>query len=447
MAHVFISYNPVDSAFVGQFIKRLQGAFPDLEIWHDTSPNDLIGGDGWWVSILEAIAKSEIFIYILPKESVTSLYCVAEFIEARRLQKRIITIQARDHTETSEPLDDIQFIDMTDGVDDPDCLTRLYTVVNNQLKLAKAKRPLWWSTTPNPAKETSPTRTPMSSTVDAPSLTLTKKAWRWQIIGGIVGVLGLIIVVIALIPRGESTPPTPNATQTLESLARTPMPNNAAWKPVQRTFEDGTTMVLVPSGCFMMGENGDGGEQCFEPFWLDKFEVTEGQFAAGGGKRANTNYFIGDDLPVIMITWGEAREYCESRGGRLPTEAEWEFAARGPDELLYPWGNEFIAENLAHDGIISNQTSYVGSRPSGASWVGALDLASNVWEWTSSLYYPYPYNREDGRESVMASGVRVARGGSFLNPSDYSLLATYRYESASNDGFVGMRCVRSFVTE
>lgn len=122
---------------------------------------------------------------------------------------------------------------------------------------------------------------------------------------------------------------------------------NADWTPVERDF-DGITMVLVPVGCFMMGsddlplEETGAFEICFdEPFWIDKTEVAQADFARLEGVKDHVNEFLGDPHPVENITWYEARDFCELRDARLPTEAEWEYAARGPDNLVYPWGNEW----------------------------------------------------------------------------------------------------------
>src|SRR5690606_21843483 len=103
-------------------------------------------------------------------------------------------------------------------------------------------------------------------------------------------------------------------------------------------------MVLVPAGCFRMGTNVNTNErpvhdQCFDqPFWMDKYEVTQAHFRRLGGTQANSFAFPGINLPVENITWNEAQDFCELRGGSLPSEAEWEYAARGPDGLVYPWG-------------------------------------------------------------------------------------------------------------
>ena len=135
-------------------------------------------------------------------------------------------------------------------------------------------------------------------------------------------------------------------------------------------------MVLVPVGCFMMGSSDGKADEapvhevCFDaPFWIDVYEVTNAQFGTSG-------QFDGDDRPREMMNWQRALAYCQSRGARLPTEAEWEYAARGPDSLIYPWGNAFIADNVVYFLNSENRTWDVGSRPQGVSWVGAYDPVS-----------------------------------------------------------------------
>jgi len=243
--------------------------------------------------------------------------------------------------------------------------------------------------------------------------------------------------------------PTPNATQILEKAAAG-VTANADWTPVEREF-DGVPMVLVPVGCFMMGSmTGESDETpveqvCIEkPFWLDKTEVTQSQFTRNNGVKAIGNGFTGDNRPVEIIIWFEARGYCEARGGRLPTEAEWEFAARGPDGLAYPWGNLFIADNIVYGDNSNNQTAEVGSRPTGKSWVGALDMSGNVWEWTNSVYQSYPYHADDGREDLTATDLRVLRGGSWLGYDNNSRAAYRSVSSPDGNGFdIGFRCARS----
>jgi len=252
-------------------------------------------------------------------------------------------------------------------------------------------------------------------------------------------------------PRQLTVTPTPiPPTATPYPTAST----NEAWMPISNTFNDGVEMVLVPKGCFNMGSTDfisaiPVSKLCFEqPFWMDRTDVTQAQFKRLDGTAAQPSNFSGDNRPVERITWFEARDYCaQKRSARLPTEAEWEYAARGPDGWVYPWGNSFDAANAVYAGNTSNHTADVGSKPKGASWIGALDMAGNVWQWTNTIYdqsrFPYPYKKDDGRESNENNN-RVLRGGSW--GSDLTgLRATYRYRVGPdfvNDG-VGFRCARS----
>lgn len=244
--------------------------------------------------------------------------------------------------------------------------------------------------------------------------------------------------VLILAACGGGSEPTPPPAPTV-----TPVTSNADWTPVIEEF-NGVEMVRVPAGCFEMGhDDGRRDERpahqfCFdEAFWIDRYEVTNAQFGSQGN-------FPGDNRPRENLTWFEARDYCASRDARLPTEAEWEYAASGPDNLIYPWGNELINDNLVFDQNSNNETAEVGSRPAGVSWVGAFDMSGNVWEWVSSIYEPYPYAPTDGREDLEdAEALRVYRGGlgSYI---DYGVGTATRFwkEPDSRDWFIGFRCAR-----
>lgn len=227
--------------------------------------------------------------------------------------------------------------------------------------------------------------------------------------------------------------------------------SNAEWLPLVQEF-DGVAMVLVPAGCFMMGsDDGSDDEQpahevCIEePFWIDRYEVSNAQFNRFGGhaeKGSNRTY---PDFPREQIGWHEAQAFCALRGARLPTEAEWEFAARGPDALIYPWGNLFESDNVAYGENSGGETAPVASRPGGVSWIGAYHMSGNVWEWTSSLYRPYPYDSGDGREqATVTTGDtrRVLRGGS-VHYGAGGLRASVR-EALYPSTTTGFRCARSY---
>ena len=155
--------------------------------------------------------------------------------------------------------------------------------------------------------------------------------------------------------------------------------------------------------------------------------------------------------PRVNVSWHEAQAFCrwlaERRGEdvRLPTEAEWEKAARGPDGKVYPWGDEFDPSRCNTWESEIRQPTAVGSFPDGRSPYEVLDAAGNVWEWTSSIYRPYPYRADDGREDAAAEDWRVLRGGSWFDDAG---LARAAYRSDYNpprdrDDYIGFRVVCS----
>lgn len=216
--------------------------------------------------------------------------------------------------------------------------------------------------------------------------------------------------------------------------------------------ERGVSMVRVPTGCFLMGsDDGELDEQpkhqicIIEDFWIDQYEVTNNQFETLGGRAGGLPDWSDPMQPRTSVTWLEAQNFCILRGGRLPTEAEWEYAARGVNNLTYPWGNAFSADYVVYASNSDNEPSIIGSYPRGVSWVGAYDMSGNVREWVSSSYEDYPYNASDGREDLdNLSPLRILRGGSFSN-TRYALSSTDRFKlhpDTRNSSF-GFRCVVS----
>jgi formylglycine-generating enzyme required for sulfatase activity len=173
------------------------------------------------------------------------------------------------------------------------------------------------------------------------------------------------------------------------------------------------------------------------------------------------------DHPVVDVSWHDARAFCmwltdegrttkDERTGesgnlrhsssvfRLPTEAEWEHAARGTDGRTFPWGAEWDDEraNTRESGY--GTTTPVGALPAGASPYGCLDMAGNVWEWTSTLDALYPYDPADGREDPAAAGRRILRGGCYANPHGFARCACrFRLPPAMRNEFLGFRLARS----
>jgi formylglycine-generating enzyme required for sulfatase activity len=218
---------------------------------------------------------------------------------------------------------------------------------------------------------------------------------------------------------------------------------------------DEAVMVYVPAGEFLMGATAADGKAaddekpqhtvCLDAFWIDRTEVTCAQYvrflnALGGhmdtcgahqcaemkeGEDADSHILQRDgryeaepgfeEHPVVEVTWYGAEVYCEWAGVRLPTEAEWEKAARGVDGRMYPWGNSAPDCTKEQYGDCGGETVPVGSKLAGASPYGALDMAGNVWEWVSDWYDASYYRTSPPRnpQGLPSGEKRVFRGGSW----------------------------------
>ncbi|MBI3609258.1 MAG: SUMF1/EgtB/PvdO family nonheme iron enzyme [Nitrospirae bacterium] len=196
-------------------------------------------------------------------------------------------------------------------------------------------------------------------------------------------------------------------------------------------------------------------------FYFDRYEVTQQEFAAFvREKRAQPppswkdgRYPAGQDrYPVTDVTWYQAEAYCAGAGKRLPTEAEWEKAARGPKGLIYPWGNEF---DLKKANIMTKGLQPIGSYPQGASPYHVEDLIGNAWEWTADWYRPYPGNTIPSEN--YGQRFKVIRGKSWIQgfghqPANeaqaivaHESRASYRlyFDPVFNFGDLGFRCAKS----
>ncbi|MCL4876360.1 MAG: SUMF1/EgtB/PvdO family nonheme iron enzyme [Anaerolineae bacterium] len=248
--------------------------------------------------------------------------------------------------------------------------------------------------------------------------------------------------------------------QTIKALVK-PVAHNSEWVPRIEVI-DGIEMVLVPPGSFQMGnETGEADErpvhqQTFEyPFWISRFAITNEQYRAavkaGACKPPRDNGWFNDpsfhNHPVTFISWLQAKEFAQWHQCRLPTEMEWEYAARGPDNLYFAWGNRFDAQQVVYRANANGQPASVDAKKESASWVGAAQMNGNIWEWTSSIYRPYPYLLSDGRENEEIETLRVLRGGSWWEKEEQYLRSTFRYGADQNyrDQYKGFRVVRSLL--
>jgi formylglycine-generating enzyme required for sulfatase activity len=224
-------------------------------------------------------------------------------------------------------------------------------------------------------------------------------------------------------------------------------------------------MVLVPAGEFTMGSpEGDPDERPahkvqISAFFMDKYEVTVKQYAvflqeSGGDRPAEwktMNKTTNQNRPVMGVDWADAARYCKWAGKRLPTEAEWEKAARGTDGRLYPWGNDPPTPLHANYGKKewNNHEALVpvGTLEAGKSPYGIYDMAGNVWEWVSD-WYDHDYYKQspsEGPAGPPTGGFKVIRGGSW-NTSARNLRAADRYfdpPSFRSQYVPGFRCAKN----
>lgn len=243
----------------------------------------------------------------------------------------------------------------------------------------------------------------------------------------------------------------PTAAAPTEAALPTETPTEAPTEtPIPTEIPVPEGMALVPAGSFRMGStNGPVNEQPEHPvfvdaFYMDLYEITNGQFAEclnGGVCTRSGSPAGGDDHPVVNISWDQAQAYCSWAGKRLPTEAEWEYAAGGPDDRVWPWGNEFDA---ALSAASAPSTQPVGSYPDGVSPFGIFDMAGNVVEWVADVYVADFFANSSPLNPLATgtAGQRVYRGGSYGNTdgSFYTTSRRYIQSRSFADTDVGFRC-------
>jgi formylglycine-generating enzyme required for sulfatase activity len=263
----------------------------------------------------------------------------------------------------------------------------------------------------------------------------------------------------------SSATPAPTMTPLAKVAPANPSLGDAWIRPA-----DGMVMVYVPGGTFQMGSDKDDADAkpdelpshavTLDGFWMDQTEVTNAQFVAflnahgnageGGRKMVEMErgycqirqeegaYRVGSAAfhPVLMVTWYGADTYCQWVGGRLPSEAEWEYAARGPESHLYPWGDDAPTCERARYGDCARSAMPVASLPDGASWCGVLDMSGNVWEWVADWYGDYPSGHQENPNGPASGSFRVVRGGGWHSPR-WEIRATSRLGDTPPTGYNG----------
>ncbi len=257
------------------------------------------------------------------------------------------------------------------------------------------------------------------------------------------------------IPLTSTPTKIPTATFPAPPIPPTPVLYTTRLSPVDQMLQ-----VLVPAGKFQMGgfdvhaENDEipTREVTLKEYWIDQYEVTNGMYSlcvqAGVCQAPQTSYsnrrskYFGNpefqDYPVITVTWTDAQIYCAWVGRRLPTEAEWERAARGDDDLrTFPWGEAPPSELYANFNNLIRDTSRIGSYPLGVSPFGAYDMAGNVAEWVQDFYkleyyLNAPISNPTGPDQAPRLIQRVIRGGSYQDVWVNIRVANRGYEMGPN---------------
>jgi serine/threonine-protein kinase len=265
----------------------------------------------------------------------------------------------------------------------------------------------------------------------------------------------------AFTPTEEASTPTQAATEEVTITASAPESEIIDGK--------GAAMVLVPASDFPMGSSNGGADErpihsvYLDDYYIDKFEVTNALYKvcvnAGvcnppihTGSFTRSSYYGNaqyDQYPVVYMDWNMANTYCEWRGAHLPTEAQWEKAARGTDARIYPWGRDADCQKANYQGSGNGcvgGTSKVGNYESGKSPYGAYDMAGNVWEWVSDWYSEAYYQTSLSSNPIGPDfGLsRVLRGGSWSR-GQYEIRASERnkFKPDYYNFDIGFRCANS----
>ena len=259
-------------------------------------------------------------------------------------------------------------------------------------------------------------------------------------------------LLLLLAPACQAARPTPSP----------PVPALAAGVTLVAEV-DGMIMVFVPAGEFLMGSGDfdadvEGDEQPqhtvdLNAYWIDRTEVTNAMYqrCTEAGKctapMRSPRYTIAayTHHPVVGVTWLQAQAYCARAGRRLPTEAEWEKAARGTEGHLYPWGNELPDSGRLNFNQQVGGTTEVGQYPASVSPYGALDMAGNVWEWTADWYdsHYYAASPAENPAGPSSGNIRVLRGGAWSVEPRAVRAANRFWAFPGRNDLDGFRCARS----
>ncbi len=459
----FISYSRVNSDFAVRLAKDLRST--GYEIWLDQL--DIPTGSRWDDEIEKALENSPIFLIILSTQSIQSQNVKDEIGYAIDAGKHILPVVIED-CKVPFRLRRFQYVDFTKKpyqeslAEIKDLLTntkKLENVVGNEEDEVQHKAAAPRLQVESAAGEKKPAQDG-SPTMD--------KLHRKPVLPMISIVAVLVVVVASFLGLGSyyfgKNTPTPGVVVTDTSL---PVTMTATETATEAPASNGAEMILIPKGKFTMGNgNDDENEQPvhvvdLSAFYIDKYEVNNLSYKecvvsgnceppVNSSSNSQTTYYdnpLYDTYPVIYVDWEMAKNFCEWRGARLPTEAEWEKSARGTDGRMYPWTGDVSCASANYKECGKDVVA-VGSYENGTSPYGVYDMAGNVWEWVADLYQSdYYATLGDGVLDPMGPTIgntRVLRGGSWFN-SAKSIRVTIRNDSdpLKTYNYVGFRCARN----
>jgi formylglycine-generating enzyme required for sulfatase activity len=496
---VFLCHAHSDAEQVRALYSRLQN--DGVAAWLDKE--DIIPGQDWDYAIRKAVRESDIVIVCLSKQFNQKGYRQNEVrvaLEEANLQPagEIFVIPAR--LEECDYPDSLRRFHGVDLYEERgyEYLMRALRLRADKIGAVLQSKKGWLGSFTAPAMKPASAKKPKPAPkkfAPAPSVNpkpaeerIENKKLSIQVVIAIVGAVATILAAVlanlpwdkwfASAPQTETpyvtaaaifpTETLPPPTETQLPPTNTPEPPTFTPTPTlgigSSTESGGVTMMYVPAGEFTMGSGDAVHSVTLDAYWIDKFEVTNAAYKkcvdAGvcdppkeSKSYTRTAYYSNpefDEYPVIYVDWTMATTYCEWRDDSLPTEAQWEKAARGTDGRTYPWGENINCDKANyHDGnkYCVGDTTKVGSYESGKSPYEVYDMAGNVWEWVNDWYDGAYYQSSPASNPLGPSSgtYRVLRGGSWNNFVDYNVRSASRYYGTPDyiSVNVGFRCARS----
>ncbi len=484
MGHIFISYSHTDAEYAHALADSLHGM--GLEVWIDAR---LDYGSQWPLEIQKQLDSCDAFILIMSPRSFASDWVQSELQRAKRKLKPIFPVLL----EGDEPwlsVESTQFYDVRNG-GFPD--NKFYSALKRVVSVSQEAKT--FNNMPKPTSNTAPVRR---------SQPKTNMGIILAVAGGavLVSLVCLTVLFIKWFPGGTFSPPvvtatvefvgsviqenpvvettpteeqdsilvsSPTDTQFPPTFTAVPPTLTSTPYPVEITDDRGLTMRLVSAGEFTMGSNnGDTNEYPphkvkLKAFYMDVYEVTNDEYrnCVDVGKCTSpafstlggflSSYYDNPqygDYPVVYVNWLQARTYCAWRGAELPTEAQWEKAARGADGRTYPWG-EGIGCTSSNYAYCVGTTSEVGRFRKGTSPYGLYDLSGNVWEWVADWYSETYYQNSPSPSDPSGPDVgtyRILRGGSFVDDENLQRSSFRNRDLPENYNWnIGFRCAKDAV--